>query len=157
MQARLSSNVDFSDVAHVMEHITHEDCKEVMAVRMGRYNAIETASHLYDASGFLCKMEAGGVPCAVGGAVSVWPGYGSMWMFTTPVFQNVLSLSVLKGVKKVMLNAFRSRNIHRAEARCMESHKLSSRWIEFMGGKLDCRLPQFGIHKEDFLQYSWIM
>jgi hypothetical protein len=44
----------------------------------------------------------------------------------------------------------------RIEARSIATHHQAHRWLEWLGFRQDCELPQWGKDKERFLQYSWL-
>lgn len=154
MQAKLIESHDAHDIYNVLIDLLPEDKLEIEAVR-GAYDVADVAFDLNRASSWKIKVE-GVKTCAVGGFAPVWAGYGTLWMFTTPEFKRRSSLELLKQLKKSMIRALGERGVRRAEARCMSSHDQSKRWIEFMGGKQDCRLPNYGIKQEEFLLYSWV-
>lgn len=145
------------DTVDVLAHVTPEDRKEIEAVRPFNNDPVTVGHHLYDISDLRFTVTDGELPLAVGGSVKLWPGYCNLWMFTRPAFRDSATFVVLKHLRKSIIIELQLRGIHRAEARCMKSHAQSRRWIEFMGGRLDCELKQYGVNKEDFLQYSWVL
>ena len=44
----------------------------------------------------------------------------------------------------------------RIEARSLKEHLSSHRWLEWIGFRKECDLPQWGKDREDFVQYTWL-
>jgi len=58
--------------------------------------------------------------------------------------------------KPSLVDRFDIVGIVRIEARSLWDHYESHRWLEWMGFVKECDLPEWGVGKENFVQYRWL-
>lgn len=141
-------------LAHIIANLRPRDRAEIFALR---WDDDERA--LLDETlpwcGDMCWIwERDHVPVAAQGAMPVRPGVWAVWAFGTESWPSVI-LDMTRHAKRFIIPAVLRSGAHRAECRALSSHGDSRRWIEALGGRLECILEGFGRDAEDFAFYTW--
>lgn len=147
------AKINAPDLLYVADNMRDWDKREIYATRW-----TDDPSSLADA--ILAGGEFGWVagderPIAAFGAIPVWPGVWSVWMFATDEWPKV-ALGVTRFIKKVMIPAIRETGAHRAECRSHSDHLEAQRWLECLGAHKESEIPNFGREGETFYLYSWL-
>lgn len=95
-----------------------------------------------------------GRPVALFGATETWPGHWSCWLLATDEWPKV-ALSVTKFTKRRIMPHLVERGALRCEARSIDGHTKSHRWLEAIGCVQEARLRRYGRNGEDFLVFRW--
>lgn len=95
-----------------------------------------------------------GEPIVCGGAVPMWPGVWSVWMFATDRFDEI-AMSTTKFAKRVFFPALDQSGWHRLECRSLASHSVAHKWLESLGAYKESESPAYGRSGETFLVYCW--
>jgi hypothetical protein len=95
-----------------------------------------------------------GRPVAVFGATEKWPGVWSCWLLATDEWPKV-ALGVTKFVKRRIMPYLVETGAIRCEARSIDGHTKSHRWLAAIGCVQEARLRRYGRNGEDFLVFRW--
>lgn len=90
-------------------------------------------------------------PIAAVGAVYLWPGSVSAFMFATDRWSEVATQTT-RWAKKVLIPSLYRQGIHRMQCYSMVGHKEAHRWLRYFGAK-SRREPAYGKNHEDFLYF----
>lgn len=96
-----------------------------------------------------------GEPIVALGAVPIWPGVWSVWMFGTDKLP-LVGKKVTSWVRRAMIPALLSVGCHRAECNSMEGHTDAHRWLEHLGARRGNKVVAYGKNQENFYNYSWL-
>ena len=139
-------------VLYVASHMRDWDKKEIFATRWTDDPA-DVAASCVAAGAFSWVASLERPICAIGGA-PMWPGVWSMWMFATDEWP-IISTSVTKFVRRVMLPKLWAVGAHRLECRAMEGHP-SGNWLKFFGAEREGPLVKYGKDQKTFYTYAII-
>lgn len=147
--------INQGDLAFVAENLRISDKNEVFATRWTE-NGDDLASAIlsYGDFGWIACADDG-TPVAAFGAVPLWNGVWSVWMFSTDRWPEV-SLSVTRFIKKIMTPALEEAGYHRAECKSMAENTTAHRWLEILGASKESELKNYGRNGETFYTFSWI-
>lgn len=142
-------------ITHVCRNLRVLDREEIFATRFDD-DAERLAVEIWQARNALmyCAFDPYGIPFALGGAMPMWRGVWSLWMFGTDTIQHH-GLQLTRHVKTAILPAVMADGFHRGEARSLATHKQAHAWIESCGGELECVQRGLGKNGEDFHLYRW--
>lgn len=139
-------------VRYILQNLRKDDHAELSAMRWD-----DDLTHIADevprlgAFGWVAGKE---MPIAAIGALPIFPGAWSVWMFATDEFPRI-SLSLTRFALRCMFPALKKTGARRLECRTLASHSHARRWIEFLGGYKEVDLPGYGKNGEDFCCYVW--
>ncbi len=140
---------EWSDIEHVARNMRERDRLEICALSNSD-DPVVAVSHLRVLPHFaaaVCKDE----PIAIVGAVDLWPGSVSAFMFATARWKEVAGQAT-RWVKKVLIPVARARGVHRMQAYSMAGHEEAHRWLRYFGAKSRPE-PNYGKNHEDFLYF----
>lgn len=141
-------------VMRVASNMRESDKAEIYATRWTR-NPIDVAEDVCRIPGPKWVAHADGAgPVAAYGAMPMWPGVWSLYMFATPHFQRV-AWDVTRHIRRVMMPSLAIAGAHRAEARSAASHVEAHTWLERLGAKREATLKGYGRDREDFILFVW--
>lgn len=103
--------------------------------------------------GFVLHADDG-EPVVCCGAVPMWDGVWSVWMFATDRFDEI-ALSVHKFARRVFFPALDHAGWHRLECRSIATHAVAHRWLEALGAYKESEVTNYGKNGERFLLYCW--
>jgi hypothetical protein len=149
------SQINKKDVSFIAENLRMSDKNEVFATRWTE-NGDDLADAILSHGDFgwiACADD--GTPVSAFGAVPLWNGVWSVWMFATDRWPEV-SLSVTRFIKKIMTPALEEVGYHRAECKSLAENKTSHRWLELLGASKESEAVNFGRNGETFYTFSWI-
>lgn len=144
----------YDRVLHVARNMREADRLEVHATRWNDSDddlAAEVVAYPTRLRWMACF---GDEPVAVIGAVNLWPGNFSVFMFATDNIQHI-GLGLTRFAKYSMIPALLDMGGLRGEARSMASHTEAHRWLEALGAKREGTLSCYGKNGEDFYNYVW--
>jgi hypothetical protein len=125
---------------------------EIFATRWDENPAALAALHLVDTA-IVARVD--GQPVAVCGAMEIWPGVWSVFMFATDRWPEV-ALSVTRWVKRHLIPALVAVGAHRAECHSIEGHHTAHRWLGLLGAHVESVARGMGKKGEDFRRYVWL-
>lgn len=149
------SQINAKDVSIIAENLRLSDKNEVFATRWTE-NGDDLAEAIlsYGDFGWVAYADDG-TPVSAFGAVPLWNGVWSVWMFATDRWPEV-SISVTRFIKKIMTPALEEAGYHRAECRSLAANTTSHRWLEMLGASKESELINYGRNGETFFTFSWI-
>ncbi len=95
-----------------------------------------------------------GTPAAAIGAVELWPGVWSVWMFATAEWPAV-AIAVTRYARRMLPRQLLEAGAHRAECRSLASHEAAHRWMRSIGARREGELAGYGKDGEDFVTFAW--
>lgn len=141
-------------IMHVATHMRESDRDEVYATRWTR-SPIDLAEDICRIPGPKWVAHAAGVgPVAAYGAMPMWPGVWSLYLFATDHFTQV-AWDVTRHIRRVMMPSLAIAGAHRAEARSSASHTEAHAWLERLGAEREATLKGYGRNGEDFILFVW--
>ncbi len=147
--------INHADVAFVAENLRISDQKEVFATRWTESgDDLASAILSYGDFGWIACADDG-TPVSAFGAVPMWNGVWSVWMFATDRWPEV-SISVTRFIKKIMTPALEESGYHRAECKSLAENTTSHRWLEMLGASKESEITNYGRNGETFYTFSWI-
>jgi hypothetical protein len=147
--------INRKDVSFIAENLRKSDKMEVFATRWTE-NGDDLADAILSYGDFgwiACSDDH--VPVAAFGAVPMWNGVWSVWMFSTDRWPEV-SISVTRFIKKIMTPALEESGYHRAECRSLAENTVSHKWLEMLGASKESEVRNYGRNGETFYIFSWI-
>ena len=141
-------------VHYVVERMRSKDRDEVFATQWDDDRS-SFANHILRVGdfGFVLHHDDG-EPIVCCGAVPIWPGVWSVWMFATDRFDEI-AMSTTKFGKRVFFPALEQSGWHRLECRSLESHKVAHTWLESLGAYKESESLGYGKAGETFFVYCW--
>ncbi len=147
--------INHADLAYVAENLRISDKNEVFATRWTESgDDLALAILSYGDFGWIACADDG-TPVSAFGAVPLWDGVWSVWMFATDRWPEV-SISVTRFIKKIMTPALEEAGYHRAECKSLAENTTSHRWLELLGASKESELINYGKNGETFYTFSWI-
>lgn len=141
-------------VHHVVERMRAKDREEIYATQWSD-DGYAVANHILRVCDFGFVLHADdGEPVVCCGAVPMWPGVWSVWMFATDRF-NEIALSTTKFAKRVFFPALEETGWHRLECRSLDSHAVAHAWLESLGAYKESETTRYGKLGERFFVYCW--
>jgi hypothetical protein len=145
---------DPASIMRVASDMREVDRAEIFATRWTD-SAIDLAEDICRIPGPKWVAHADGAgPVAAYGAMPMWPGVWSMYLFATDDFQRV-AWDVTRHIIRVMMPSLAIAKAHRAEARSAASHTEAHVWLERLGAKREATLKNYGRNREDFIVFAW--
>lgn len=141
-------------VQHVAHKMREKDRREIFATQWSDDPwAFANAVLRVGDFGYVIHTDDG-EPVVCGGAVPMWDGVWSVWMFATDRFDEV-ALSTHRFAKKVFFPALDMAGWHRLECRSLASHTIAHKWLESLGAYKESEVTNYGKHGERFFVYCW--
>lgn len=138
---------------HVAENMRADDAREIFATRWSDYPDDVVRSILGTPWPRYVFAFDGFPTCAIG-AMQLWPGMWSVWMFATDDWPRV-ALSVTKHARRVMMPDLVKAGARRASCASLDTHHSAHRWLESLGAEFDATMPGYGKGGETFFLFSW--
>ena len=141
-------------VQHVVHNMRAKDQAEIYATQW--------TDDPWEFGNSILRMSGGGYilhaddgePVVACGAMPMWNGVMSIWMFATDRFDEI-SLSVHRFAKRVFFPVLDEMGWHRLECRSIATHDVAHRWLELLGAKKECEVSNYGKAGEAFYLYCW--
>lgn len=95
-----------------------------------------------------------GTPIVCCGAVPMWNGVWSVWMFATDRFDEI-ALSTHRFGKRIFFPALEHAGYHRLECRSLSTHLTAHQWLEALGAYRESEVSNYGKAGERFFLYCW--
>jgi hypothetical protein len=141
-------------VMYVASNMREADKAEIYATRWTR-SPIDLAEDICRIPGPKWIAHAKGAgPVAAYGAMPMWPGVWSLYLFATPHFLRVAG-AVTRHIRRVMMPSLALAGAHRAEARSSAHHVEAHAWLERLGARREGVLKGYGRDGEDFISFVW--
>jgi hypothetical protein len=141
-------------VHHVVHKMREKDQKEIFATQWSD-DPWSFANGVLKCGDFGFVLHADdGEPVVCCGALAMWPGVWSVWMFATDRFDEI-ALSTTKFGKRVFFPALDAAGWHRMECRSLDSHDIAHRWLESFGAYKESETTKYGKGGERFFVYCW--
>ena len=139
----------WADVREVARNMRERDAKEVCA--LAYTDDPVTAVSCLQTVPFVGATVWRDVPIAAVGALFMWPGVVSAFMFATDRWPEV-ALETTRYVRKVLIPSLYAQGVHRMQCHSLVDHEKAHRWLESFGATAT-PAPQYGKGKEDFVLY----
>lgn len=146
-------DANYPDLLYLAKNMREMDRREIFATKWSERPEDLATECMAPAVSAFCKIGVLKKPVVAIGAVPIWPGVWSVWMFATPEFHKV-SLSLHRYVVKIFAPTLRA-NCHRAECRSLSSHTEAHAWMTSLGAAHEATLKGFGKNREDFHVFAW--
>ena len=141
-------------LAYVVRHMRRDDRREIFATRW-RQDEQEFAQQLYEGTNFgQLALSHDGTPVAAFGAVEMWPGVWSVWLFATDDWPAVAA-KVTRHLRRQFIPFILSKHAHRAECMAIADRPVVHRWLKYLGAQPEAVLRKYGKNQEDFILFSW--
>lgn len=141
-------------VQHVVHKMRAKDREEVFATQWSD-DPWQLGNDILRMGGFGFVLHADdGEPVVCCGAMPMWNGVWSVWMFATDRFDEI-SLSTHRFAKRVFFPALDEAGWHRLECRSLGTHTVAHRWLEVLGAYKESEVFNYGSKGEDFVVYCW--
>lgn len=146
------SDLNEPALAYVARHMRAADRDEIFATRWGDDpNDLVQAALRGGSFAWVASLDR---PIAALGAIPMWNGVWSVWMFATDDFRRI-RFGLTRFVVRDMIPALRAGGAHRAECRSLATHTEAHRWLEMLGATREATLRGYGRAGEDFELYVW--
>lgn len=142
-------------VRHVVNNMRAKDRDEIYATQWSD-DPDAFAQRVNHETGDFCFVlhHDDGEPVVCCGAVPMWNGVWSVWMFATDRFDEI-GLSVHKFARRVFFPALDHAGWHRLECRSLATHEVAHRWLEALGAYKESESSSYGKNGESFIVYCW--
>ena len=141
-------------VHHVVHNMRAKDREEIFATQWSEDPWTFGNQVLrFGDFGFVLHAEDG-EPVVCCGAVPMWNGVWSVWMFATDRFDEI-AMSVHRFGRRVFFPSLDAAGWHRLECRSLENHEVAHRWLEVLGAHKESLVANYGKNGESFLVYCW--
>lgn len=141
-------------ITHIVRNLRARDRHELFALRW-HDNEDQLIADIEQVAHAMWKVWSwDGEPVAMNGVVPLRPGVAAACAFGTSKWRFVVR-DITRWSREWVIPALRASNYHRGEAHVLASNSDSRRWIEALGGEVECLLHGYGKHREDFLLYAW--
>ena len=141
-------------VDYVVNNMRQKDKEEIFATRWSEEPAELTRSILNSGEFSFVGHADDGEPVVCAGAVPMWPGVWSVWMFATDRF-NEIALSTTRFAKQVFFPALTGAGWHRLECHSLDKHYIAHKWLESLGAYKESEKKSYGKNGEGFFVYCW--
>lgn len=141
-------------VQHIVHKMRAKDREEIFATQWSNDpwafgNAVLRSGEF----GYVLHADDG-EPVVCGGAVPLWNGVWSVWMFATDRFDEI-SLSTHRFAKRVFFPGLEYAGYHRLECRSLATHHTAHKWLESLGAYRESEVSNYGKNGESFVLYCW--
>lgn len=141
-------------VQHVVHKMRAKDREEIFATQWSDDPwAFGNAVLRMGDFGYVLHTDDG-EPVVCCGAVPLWDGVWSVWMFATDRFDEI-SLSTHRFAKKTFFPALDYAGYHRLECRSLATHYKAHEWLEILGAYKESEVDNYGKNGESFVLYCW--
>jgi hypothetical protein len=141
-------------VRHVVHNMRAKDKEEIYATQWNDDPTSFSNQVLLSGDfGFVLHADDG-EPVVCCGAVPVWAGVWSVWMFATDRFDEI-AMSVHKFGRRVFFPSLDAAGWHRLECRSLATHEIAHRWLEVLGAYKESETANYGKNGEAFMVYCW--
>lgn len=144
--------LNHADLVAIGQAMRDSDRREIFATRFD-----EDVESLVD--DLLASDPVGAVitatdhePVAALGAIEMWPGYWSLWMFATDRWAQVAH-ETTRFAHQILRPALLRMGLRRGECRSALEHVTAHRWLSFLGGEVEAIYPAFGKGGETFVGF----
>jgi hypothetical protein len=141
-------------ITHIVRNLRERDRREIFALR---WNDDEEAliNEICHVAGAMWKVWSWDhEPVAVNGVVPIRPGVVTACACGTDKWKYTLR-AMTHWSRTWVIPALRASHYHRGEAHVLAANTDSRRWIESLGGQVECLLKNYGKDREDYLLYAW--
>lgn len=139
------------DTARVAAKMRDIDRREICALH-GTDDPVEATSLLKYLPHIGATVWRDEPICAIG-AVFMWPGVVSVFMFATDRWREV-ALETTRFVRKTLLPALRDAGVHRLQCYSLDAHEEAHRWLRRLGADRVTMEPAFGKNRENYLLFT---
>lgn len=141
-------------VQHVVHHMRAKDREEIFATQWTD-DPWEFGNNVLRTGAFAFVLHADdGEPVVCCGAVPMWEGVWSVWMFATDRFDEI-SFSFHKWTRRVFFPSLDGAGWHRLECRSLSTHAVAHKWLEVLGAYKESETTKYGKRGESFIVYCW--
>lgn len=140
------------DAARVAAGMRDIDRQEICALH-GTDDPVVAISPLQYVQHIGATVWRGDTPICAIGAVFMWPGVVSVFMFATDRWREV-ALETTKFVRRTLLPALRDAGVHRLQCHSLDTHAEAHRWLRMLGADREVWEPEYGKNRENFVLFT---
>jgi hypothetical protein len=141
-------------LAYIVRHLRSRDRREIFALRWND-NEDQFVDQVVSFAGDLWRLwSLDDEPVAVNGVIPVRPGVVIAGAFGTHKWRSTLR-PMTRWSLDFVIPTLRNAGYHRGEAYVLAANTDSRRWVEMLGGEVECLLKGYGREREDYLLYAW--
>lgn len=140
------------DVAAVAAKMRDIDRREICALSVSDDPVVVTSilSHFAPLGATVWKDDE---PICVVGAMMLWPGVYSVFMFATDRWLEVV-IEATRFVRNTLLPTLRDAGAHRLQCYSLAEHTDAHQWLRYLGADREMPEPKYGKNKENFILFS---
>lgn len=143
--------ITLEDTARVAAKMRDIDRREICALH-GTDDPVEATSTLRFLRHIGATVWRDEPICAIG-AVFMWPGVVSVFMFATDRWPEV-AIETTRFVRKTLLPTLCEAGVHRLQCYSLDSHIEAHRWLRFLGADRETTEPEFGKNRENYVLFT---
>lgn len=151
-------HLEAAPVMYVAANMRPADAHEIYATRWplphGADNPAAIAADVVNLSRFGAVAWWDDKPVCAIGAIELWPGVYSVWMFATPAWPKV-ARAVTRWCKVALRPLMLAAGGHRAQCQVIGWYAVARRWLEHLGFEVEAPLRGYGRNGEDFVSMVW--
>lgn len=138
------------DVAAVAAKMRDIDRREICALA-GTDDPVQATSYLplFNHIGATVYKDE---PIAVVGAMFLWPGVVSVFMFATDRWREV-AIETTRFVKNILLPSLRDAGVHRLQCYSLADHYEAHNWLRYLGADREVPEPEYGKNRENYVLF----
>lgn len=91
------------------------------------------------------------------GAMPLWMGCWSIWMFATDDFTAATGKEMVRFIRRILRTEMPARGAHRVECKSLSTHAAAHRFIEALGLTREATQRAYGKGREDFIVFSRVI
>lgn len=142
---------------HALRYVARSMCRidaaEVFATRHDTDPDAIAAEIHHIGGGYICLRDM--VPLSAFGAMHIWPGVWSVWMFSTDKLDMHAGAQILRHFRRVVLPDVLAAGVHRVQCDSLKKHHTAHEFIERFGGRHESIMRNYGRGGEDFVRFVW--
>ena len=146
--------LDFANLSYVAQHMRADDRREIFATQWQDSESLLVGPLYHGSHVAKIALADDQTPIAALGAVEMWPGVWSVWMFATDRWREVAN-KVSKYLRQQFIPLLLEQQAHRAECMAIADRPVVHRWLQYLGARPEAFLRHYGKNREDFILFSW--
>jgi hypothetical protein len=139
----------YADVLVIASTMRDSDRAEIYATRFGEDPFDVARVAMLSQHKYVYRQPAGPLVAAFG-ALQLWPGVWSIWLFANDLWTPSAARRVIRFVRGMLS----TERFHRVECRSLATHSDAHGFIQALGLRPECVLHAYGRGQEDFVVFS---
>jgi hypothetical protein len=142
----------WEDAKRVAANMREVDRAEICGMSVSD-NPVHAISSLEVLPHFGATVWKDGEPIVVVGAMLLWPGIASVFMYATPRWKEVM-VETTRFVRAILLPTLVDANVHRLQCYSSADHFDAHAWLRYLGADREVPMPAFGKHRQDYVLFE---